>query len=76
MIRSTFAVPVVIASVSTAGLVATLTGDGVRDALSWAALAVPVAAVGWAMRNRPTRSFKRPGTRRPHKVGSTSEIRE
>lgn len=50
MIRSTFAIPTTIALVSTIGLVIALTGDGVRDALSWAALAMPVAALGWAMR--------------------------
>ena len=47
-----FAVPMVIAAVSIIGLVSALTGDGIRDALSWVALAVPVAAVGWAMRAR------------------------
>ncbi len=52
MIRSTFAVPTVIAVVSTIGLVSALTGDGFRDALSWVGLVVPVAAVGWAMRPR------------------------
>lgn len=52
MIRSTFALPVVIALVSLFGLVGALTGDGVRDALSWAALAMPILAVGWAMRPR------------------------
>ena len=50
MIRSTFAIPVVIATISSLGLLAALTGDGVRDALSWIALAVPIAAVAWAMR--------------------------
>lgn len=47
-----FAVPLIIALLSIVGLVAALTGDGVRDALSWATLAVPVAAVAWAMRAR------------------------
>ena len=44
------ALPVLIALLSMIGLVSALTGDGVRDLLSWIALAVPVAAVGWAMR--------------------------
>jgi cyanate permease len=35
-----------------AGLVSALTGDGWRDALSWLALAAPVAALIWAMRTR------------------------
>jgi hypothetical protein len=47
--REIFAVPTAIFAVSIVGLVAALTGDGWRDALSWLALAVPVAAVGWAM---------------------------
>ncbi|MFV0624001.1 hypothetical protein ACBY01_08345 [Sphingomonas sp. ac-8] len=50
MIRSTFALPVAIALLSILGLLSALTGDGGRDLLSWIALAVPVAAVGWAMR--------------------------
>jgi len=53
MIRSTFLVPTGVALVSTVGLVSALTGDGVRDVISWAGLAVPVAAVAWAMRRRP-----------------------
>ncbi len=43
------AAPLVIAAASVAGLVLALTGDGWRDALSWAALAAPVLAAGWAM---------------------------
>ncbi len=52
MIRSTFAVPVLLALASILGLVIALTGDGARDVLSWAALALPIVAVGWAMRRR------------------------
>lgn len=51
-LRAIFAVPLAIALLSVAGLVSALTGDGWRDALGWAALAVPVIAVGWAMRAR------------------------
>ncbi|MBP7335146.1 hypothetical protein [Niveispirillum sp.] len=47
-----FAAPILIAVLSIVGLVAALTGDGWRDALSWAALAVPVLAVAWAMAAR------------------------
>lgn len=47
-----FAVPVVIAIASVVALVVALTGDGWRDAVSWIGLAVPVVAVGWAMRAR------------------------
>ena len=53
-LRAIFAVPMLLALVSIAGLVVALTGDGLRDAASWAALAIPVFAVGWAMRARRT----------------------
>lgn len=52
MIRSTFFIPTLIALVSLVGLVVALTGDGWRDAASWVALGVPVAAVARAMRFR------------------------
>ncbi|WP_085217519.1 hypothetical protein [Allosphingosinicella indica] len=52
--RAIFALPLAIALFSIVGLVSALTGDGFRDALSWAALGVPVAAVGWAMKARRT----------------------
>lgn len=48
-LRTVFAAPVAIGALSTAALVAALTGDGWRDALSWAGLAVPVITVAWAM---------------------------
>ena len=47
-----FVIPLLIAIFSVVGLVSALTGDGWRDALSWAGLVAPVAAVGWAMRAR------------------------
>ncbi|MDO9363034.1 MAG: hypothetical protein Q7T60_08925 [Sphingopyxis sp.] len=53
-LRAIFAIPLLLAIVSIVGLVVALTGDGVRDAASWAALAIPVFAVGWAMRARRT----------------------
>jgi uncharacterized membrane protein len=53
-LRTIFAIPLLLALVSIVGLVVALTGDGVRDAASWAALAIPVFAVGWAMRARRT----------------------
>ncbi|MET3825883.1 hypothetical protein ABIC16_001576 [Sphingomonas sp. PvP055] len=67
MIRSTFAVPTLIALATVFGLVAALTGEGWRDAAAWIALAIPVAAVGWAMARaghpsstpRPVRSVAR-----------------
>ena len=48
--RAIFAVPIVIAAASLFGLVAALTGDGLRDMASWVGLAVPVAVVAWARR--------------------------
>ena len=54
MIRATWPVPVALALFTLVGLFAALTGNGWRDALSWAALAAPVAATGWAMRARRT----------------------
>ncbi|WP_010162915.1 MULTISPECIES: hypothetical protein [unclassified Sphingomonas] len=53
MIRSTFALPVLIALATVFGLVVALTGDGMRDALSWIGLGCPIAAVGWAMARVP-----------------------
>jgi low temperature requirement protein LtrA len=50
--RVIFAIPAMIGVLSLFGLVAALTGDGVRDAISWAALAIPVIAVIWAMKAR------------------------
>lgn len=51
-LRQVFAVPVVLAVLSLLGLIAALTGDGLRDGLSWLALGAPVLAVVWAMRFR------------------------
>lgn len=51
-LRSTFAWPLAIFVVGIAGLIIALTGDGWRDAASWAALAAPVAATLWAMAAR------------------------
>ncbi len=47
-----FAWPLAIFVAGLAGLVIALTGDGWRDAASWAALAAPVAALLWAMAAR------------------------
>ncbi|MDK2762018.1 MAG: hypothetical protein KYX64_11760 [Sphingopyxis sp.] len=51
-LRRIFAVPLLLAALSLAGLVIALTGDGWRDAASWVALGLPVVAVGWAMTTR------------------------
>lgn len=48
--RRIFALPLLIAVLGLVGLVSALTGDGWRDWLSWAALALPVAVVIWAIR--------------------------
>ena len=53
-LRAIFALPFALALVSIVGLVVALTGDGLRDVAAWAALAIPVLVVGWAMRNRRT----------------------
>lgn len=55
MIRSTFAVPALLALLSLAGLVIALTGEGWRDILSWAALSAPLLAVIWAVARRSPR---------------------
>ena len=47
-----FAAPLAMCVLSLIGLVSALAGDGLADWLSWAALAVPVLAVAWAMRRR------------------------
>lgn len=53
-LRTIFAIPLLLGLASIAGLVVALTGDGWRDAAAWAALAIPVFAVGWAMKARRT----------------------
>ena len=51
-LRAVFAAPLLLCVLSLIGLVSALAGDGLADWLSWAALAVPVLAVAWAMRRR------------------------
>ena len=53
-LKRTFAAPLAIAAASLVGLVAALVGDGLADAVSWIALAVPLGVVVWA-RVRRTR---------------------
>lgn len=45
----TFAWPIVIALASLIGLVSALAGDGIEDVVAWLGLALPIAAVAWAM---------------------------
>lgn len=47
-----FALPLVLAAVTIVGLVSALLGDGLFDAVSWVALAVPLLPVAWAFRPR------------------------
>jgi hypothetical protein len=47
-----FGAPLAIFVTGLSGLVIALTGDGWRDAAAWTALAVPIAAVVWAIRTR------------------------
>ena len=47
-----FAIPTAIALVTTAGLVTALLDDGLVDAVSWAALSVPVLVAAWSWRKR------------------------
>lgn len=50
--RQIFAMPTAIALLSLFGLIAALSGDGLRDAVSWIGLAAPIAATAWAWRRR------------------------
>lgn len=57
MTRATLALPTLLFAASLIGLVSALTGDGVRDWLSWAMLSLPVAAIAWAsLTGRPPRA--------------------
>ena len=48
-----FAVPAALAAASLVGLVAGLTGDGLRDGLAWLLLGLPLVALAlaWARRS-------------------------
>lgn len=48
----TFGAPIAIAAASLVGLVSALLGDGLRDWISWAGLAVPVVVIVWALKAR------------------------
>lgn len=51
-LRLIFGVPLALGILSAVGLVAALVGDGVWDTLSWIALGVPVAVIGFHMLRR------------------------
>ncbi len=44
--------PAAIAAVTAAGLVCALVGDGLWDAVSWVALAIPIAVAAWGVARR------------------------
>ncbi|MCI2809150.1 hypothetical protein [Eoetvoesiella caeni] len=46
-IRQMWQAPIIVALITLVGLIAALVGDGWHDALSWAALTVPVALIAW-----------------------------
>lgn len=46
-----FRIPLLLAAVSLVGLVSALLGDGLWDALSWAALTLPLAVIAWFWRH-------------------------
>lgn len=48
-LRAIYGLPVLIGLLTIGGLFVALTGDGWRDALSWVALGVPIAAVAVAI---------------------------
>jgi len=50
-----FAGPLVLAILSAAGLIAALFGNGLWDAVSWAALGSPIAAAGYFALRRTSR---------------------
>jgi hypothetical protein len=51
-VRDIFKWPLVIAVLSTVGLLSALLGDGIWDGLSWVALAIPVLLYGIFARRR------------------------
>ncbi len=50
MIRSTWAIPILLALATCFGLVSALAGDGLADWAAWVGLGLPVAATAWALR--------------------------
>jgi hypothetical protein len=52
--RHIFGAPIALALLGCAGLLSALIGDGIFDALSWLALAAPIAVIGWYLARRDT----------------------
>lgn len=46
-LRSVYGIPALLALVTSCGLLSALLGDGLWDALSWIALAIPLAVLAW-----------------------------
>jgi hypothetical protein len=46
--------PLILAVVTTFGLISALLGDDMWDRLSWLALAAPLIVIGWHFTRRPT----------------------
>jgi hypothetical protein len=55
-LRQIFKTPLLLAVITAAGLVSALVGDDLWDALSWAALAIPLVVAAWAIWGRPAPS--------------------
>lgn len=51
-VRQMWQTPSIVALITLIGLVAALVGDGWHDALSWAALSIPVIVIGWKWTRR------------------------
>jgi len=48
--RQMWLAPLLIAAITSVGLIAALVGDGWHDAVSWAGLGVPVVLIAWKWR--------------------------
>ncbi len=48
--RKVYGAALVIAAITLYGLLSALLGDGIWDALSWIALAIPLAVIVWKLR--------------------------
>lgn len=46
-LRKIYRVPLILSLITLAGLLSALWGDGLWDAFSWIALAVPLLVIGW-----------------------------
>ena len=61
-LRQIFLVPAIIALIVAFGLISALLGDGVWDAASWVALALPLAVTAFFFCKRPEQGSKRSAT--------------